>query len=67
MLKTIGPSIVSASRVDNDEIVGGGGVVGQSDASKTSAKSKSWIKSGYNLGEPKFLTSKAKEAFNHLK
>ena len=77
MLKITGSSVVSASRVDDDEVVGGKGTVdrnaiGWSDVSKKSAKSKSRTKSGHlsnsnNLEEPKFLISNAKEAFNHLK
>ena len=70
MLKTTGSSVTSASRVD--EVVGGGGTVGRSDASKKSAKSKSRPKSGHlgnsnNSEERKFLTSDAKKAFNHLR
>ena len=67
ILKTIGSSIASASRVDNNEVVGGGGAIGWLDVSRKSAKSKSPTKSGNNLGEPKFLTSKAKKAFNRLR
>ena len=63
MLKTTGSSITSASRVDDNEVIVGGGAVGQSDASKKLAKCKSWPKSGHLS----FLTSKAKEAFNHLR
>ena len=64
MLKITGSSVASASRVDDGEVVGGGGA-GRSDASKKSAKSRR-MKSA-RLEEPKFLTSKAKEAFNRLK
>ena len=67
MLKRTGSFVVSASRVDEDEVVGGGGAIGRLDASRKSAKSKSWTKSGNNLEKPKFLTSKTKEAFNCLK
>ena len=67
MLKTTGSSIALAFRVDNNEVVGGGGAIGWLDTSKKSAKSKSWTKSGNNLEEPKFLTSKAKKAFNRLR
>ena len=72
MLKTTGSSITSASRVDDNEIVGGGGAVGRSDASRKSAKSKSRSKSGHldnsnNSEERKFLTFDAREAFNHLR
>ena len=47
-------------------------LVGRSDASRKSAKSKSRTKIGHldnsnDLEEPKFLTSDAKEAFNRLK
>ena len=66
MLKTIGSSVASASRVDNDEVVDGGGAVGWTDASRKSAKSRR-TKSGNNSGEPKFLTPKAKEGFNRLR
>ena len=72
MLKTIGSSVASAFRVDDNEVVSGGGAVGWSDASRKSAKSKSRTKSGH-LGnsndseEYRFLTSNAREAFNHLR
>ena len=65
MLKTTGSSVASASRVDDNEIVGGGGT-GRLDASKRLAKSKK-MKSVHDLEKPKFLTSKAKEAFNCLR
>ena len=42
MLKITVLSIASASRVDDNEVVGGGSAVSQSDASRKSAKSKSW-------------------------
>ena len=64
MLKTTGSSVASASRVDDGEVVGGGGA-GRSDASKKSAKSRR-MKSARSE-EPKFLTSEAKEAFNRLR
>ena len=67
MLKTIGSSVVSASRVDDNELVDGGGAIGRSDASRKLAKFKIRTKSGNNLEEPKFLISKAKEAFNRLR
>ena len=77
MLNTTGSSVASVSRVDDDEVIGGGGAVGgdavgRLDTSRKSAKSKSRTKSGHlgnsnNLEEPKFLTSNAKEAFNHLR
>ena len=69
MLKTTGSFIALASRVDNDEVVGGRGAIGWSDVSKKLARSKSRIKSGNsnNSEEPMFLTSKAKEAFNQLR
>ena len=63
MLKTTRSSIALASRVDDNEVVGVGRAVGRTDASKKLAKSKK-MKSGNNSGEPTFLTSKAKEAFN---
>ena len=66
-MKTAGLSVASASKIDDNEVVGGGGTIGWSDASRKSAKSKSWTKSGNNLEEPKFLISKAKEAFNRLR
>ena len=71
MLKTTGSSVISAFRVDGDEVIDGGGAVGQLNASRKSAKSKSRIKSGHlcnsnNLKERKFLTSNARKAFNHL-
>ena len=65
MLKTTGSSVASASRVDNDEVVSGGGA-GWSDASKKLAKPKK-TKSVHNSEEPKFLTSKAKKIFNRLR
>ena len=66
MLKTTWSSITSASRVDDNEIVGGGATVGWLDTLRKSAKSKK-TKSGNNSKEPKFLTSKTKEAFNRLR
>ena len=72
MLKTTGSSVASASRLDDNEVISGGGAVNWSDALRKSAKSKSRTKSG-NLGnsndleERKFLTSNAKEAFNRLR
>ena len=65
ILETTGSSVVSASRVDDGEVVGGGGA-GRTDASKNSAKSKK-MKSVHDSEEPKFLTSKAKKAFNRLR
>ena len=65
MLKTTGSSVASASRVDDGEVVGGGGA-DWTDTSKKSAKSKK-MKSVYNSVEPKFLISKAKKAFNRLR
>ena len=69
MLRSTQSSIVSASKVDDNNIVGGGaingGAVSWLNASKKLAKSKSRMKSG-NLGnsndlhKPKFLISKAK-------
>ena len=67
MLKTTGSSIASASRVDDNKVVSGVGAIGRLDASRKSAKSKSQTKIGYNLEESKFLTSKAKKAFNRLR
>ena len=67
MLKTIGSSVALASRVDDNKVVGGGGTIDQSDTSRKLAKSKSRMKSGNNLGKPKFLTSKAKKAFDRLR
>ena len=72
ILKTTGLSIASASRVDDDEIVGGGGAISRSDVSKKSDKSKSRTKSGHlgnnnDLKERKFLTSDAREVFNLLR
>ena len=65
MLKKTGSSVVTASRVDDNEVVSSRGA-GRSDASKKSAKSKR-MKSVHNLEKSKFLTSKAKEAFNRLR
>ena len=65
MLKTTGSSIASASRVDDNEVIGGGGT-DWSDALKKSAKSKK-MKSVHDLEKLKFLTSEAKEAFNRLR
>ena len=72
MLKTTRSSVALASRVDDNEVVGGGGAVSRSDASRKSAKSKSQTKIGHlensnDLEEPKFLTSDAREAFNRLR
>ena len=72
ILKTTGSSVASASSIDDNEVDGSEGVVGRSDASRKSAKSKSRTNSGYlgnsnDLEEPKFLTSNAREAFNRLR
>ena len=67
MLSTTRSSVASALRVDDNEVIDGGGAVGQSDMLRKSAKSKRRTKSGNNSEEPKFLTSKAKEAFNCLR
>ena len=77
ILKKTESSVTSASRVDNNEIVGGrgavgGGAISQSDPLKKSAKLRSRTKSGHvdnnnNLEEPKFLTSNTKEVFNRLR
>ena len=77
MLKTTISSVVLVFRVDDNEVVGiegaiGGGAVGWLDALRKLTKSKSQTKNGHlgnsnNLKEPKFLTSKAKKAFNRLK
>ena len=71
MLKTTRSSVTSTSRVDDNEVASGGGA-GWSDASKKSAKSNSWTKSGHlgnsnDLEERKFLTSDAREVFNRLR
>ena len=65
MLKTTGSSVALAFKVDDNEVVGSRGA-GRSDMSKKSAKSKK-MKNVHDLKKPKFLTSKAKEAFNRLK
>ena len=65
MLNTTGSFVISASSVDDGEIVGGRST-GWLGTSKKSAKSKK-MKSVYNSEESKFLTSKAKEAFNRLR
>ena len=72
MMKTTKSFIASDSRVDDNEFVGGGDVVSQSNTSKKSTKSKSWVKIGHlgnnnDLEELKFLIFKAKEAFNYLR
>ena len=72
MLKTTGSSVTSASRVDDNEVVGGGGAIGRSDTSRKSDKSKSRTKSGHlgnsnNSKEHKFLTSNGRETFNRLR
>ena len=75
MLKTIGSSVASAFRVDDDEVVGKSVIirsaVSRSDTLRKSAKSKSQTKSGHlgnsnDLEKPKFLTPKAKKVFNRL-
>ena len=76
MLKTTGSSLASASRVDDDKGVSGGGgdsstgadgrSVSESDMSRKTIMSKNWTKNGHSE-EFKFLTSKAKKAFNYLK
>ena len=66
MLKTTGLSVISAFRVDDNEVVSSGGAVGWLDISRKLAKSKK-MKSVHNSEEPKFLTFKAKEAFNCLR
>ena len=72
MLKTPESSVASASRVDNNKVIDGGGAIGRLDASKKSTKSKSRTKSRYlgnnnDLEECKFLTSDAREAFNRMR
>ena len=78
MLKTTRLFVVSASGTNDNEVASGGntesgGSVGGSDAlRKKLIKSKSRIKIrqlGNNnaIGEPKFLTSEAREAFNYLR
>ena len=77
MLKKTWSSVASASRVDDNEVISSGGAingsaVSWSNTSKKSAKSKSQIKSRHfgnsnNLDKLKFLTSKAKKAFNCLR
>lgn len=76
ILKTTESSIASAYKVDDNKIVGSrGGIraVSRLDTlRKKLIKSKSQIKSGHlnnnnNTEKPKFLTSGAKKAFNHLK
>lgn len=74
-----GLSIVSALRVDDNEVVSGsGGIkadsrsVDWSNMSRKLAKSKNRAKSRYlgnsnNLGEHKFLISRARKAFNCLR
>ena len=66
MLKTTRSSVVSTFRFHDDEVVDGEGAISQTDTSRKSAKSRR-TKSGNNLGEPKSLTPKAKEAFNRLR
>ena len=67
ILKTTGSFVASASKVDDDEVVGGRSAISRLDVSRKSAKSKNRTKSGNYLEESKFLTSKAKETFNRLK
>ena len=80
MLKITGASITSASRVDDNLVVGSDSIGAESDGNvslsdalrKKSIKSKSWTKNWYlsnsnNIEEPKFLNSRAKKAFNCLK
>ena len=72
ILKTTGSSVASASRVNDDEVVGGVGAVSWLDASRKLGKSKSRTKHGHlgnsnNSEEPKFLISDAREAFNRLR
>ena len=77
MLKITESSITSVSKVDDDEIISGGGAIGRSavswsDALKKLVKSKSRAKNGHlsnnnNTEEPKFLTPKAKKGFNRLR
>ena len=74
MLKTIGSFVVSASRVDDNEVVSSGvnsvgaksRSVGGLNMSRKTIKTKSRIKNGH-LGEIKFLISKARKAFNCLR
>ena len=65
MSKTTGSSVSSASRLDDNEVVVGGGA-SRLDASKKLAKSKK-TKNVHDSEEPKFLTFEVKEAFNHLR
>ena len=72
MLKTTGSSIISAFRINDNEVIGGRGIVCGSDVSRKLTKSKNWTKNGHlgnsnNMEKPKFLISKAKKVFNHLK
>ena len=65
MLKTTRSFVALVFRVNDNEVVGNRDVR-RLDTSKISAKSKR-TKSVHNLEEPKFLTSKAKKAFNCLR
>ena len=80
ILKTTRSSITLVFRIDNNKIVDGGDDIetksGKSndrlDTSRKSIKPKSQTKNGYlgntnHVGEPKFLISRAREAFNCLK
>ena len=67
ILKPTGSSVASTSRVDDNEVFGGRVAISRSDASRKLTKSKNQIERGNNLEEPKFLTSKAKKAFNSLR
>lgn len=72
MMKITGSSITSAFRVDDNKVVGSSSAwtdsrrVGGSDVSRKTTMSKNQTKSRH-LEEPKFLTSRAREAFNYLR
>ena len=72
MLKTTRSSIASAFRVDNNKIIGSRVAISWSDMSRKLTKFKSQIKIGHldnsnDFKEFKFLTLKAKKAFNRLR
>ena len=67
MLKTTRSSD-STQRDDNNEVVGGGGNDRNLSKSKKSKNAKSGIQTRLSTtGEPTFLTSNTREAFNQLR
>ena len=72
MLKKTELSVILASRVDDNEVIGIRGAIGWLDISRKSIKSKNQTKNGHldnsnDLKKSKILNSKSKETFNCLR